>query len=85
MANQTTWEHFQQITGCIERIKNNVSQLKRDIDNLKSMKETILDDAEFKAKLKKVIDVYPGATMESLVADYTQFQSLRDWLEENEF
>jgi len=85
MSNQTTWQHFKTITECIERIKGNVGQLKSDIDSLKSMKETILDDTEFKAKLKEVIDVYPGATMESLIADYTRFQSLRAWLEENEF
>jgi len=85
MSNQTTWQHFQEITECIKRIKNNVSRLKTDISRLKSMKETILDDVEFKAKLKKVIDVYPGATMESLIADYIQFQALRDWLEANGF
>jgi len=83
--NETTWEHFREITGCIERIRNNIKQVVRDIGHLKSIKESILDDAEFKAKLKKIIDVYPGATMESLIADYTRFRSLGDWLEENEF
>lgn len=85
MTNPTSWTHFKEIIGCIERIKSNVNQLKRDIDQLKSMKETILDDAEFKAKLKMIIDVYPGASMESIVEDYLKFQSLRDWLGENEF
>ena len=85
MSNEVAWQHFKKITGCIEKIKDNVGQLKRDIDRLKSMKETILDDVEFTVKLKKVIDVYPGATMDSLIADYIQFQSLRTWLEDNDF
>jgi len=85
MSNEVAWQHFKKITGNIEKIKDNVGQLKRDIDRLKSLKETILDDVEFKAKLKQVIDVYPGATMASLTSDYIQLQALRTWLEENDF
>lgn len=84
-ANSTAWTHFKEITGIINRVGDNISQIARDIDRLKSMKETILDNAEFRVELKKVIDVYPDATMESLIADYTKFQGLRDWLEENNY
>jgi len=85
MANSTAWTHFKEITGIINRIGDNISQIARDIDRLKLMKEAILDNAEFKAELKKIIDVYPDATMESLIADYQRVQALRDWLVENKY
>jgi len=85
MPTQTTWQHFNEITSIIDRLNLGITRIKRDLDQLKLLKESILDDAEFKAKLKMIIDIWPGATMESLVEDYIRFQSLRDWLEENEF
>ena len=85
MVNTINWEHFKQIIGNIDRIKASIKQLAKNIDRLRVMKETVLDDPILKAELKKIIDVYHGATMESLIADYTKFQSLKDWLEENEF
>lgn len=85
MINIINWEHFKQITGRIDRIKASIKQLGIDIDKLKAKKEAILDDPILKAALKEIIDVYPGATMTSLVADYNQFIALRDWLEENKY
>lgn len=85
MVDIINWQHFKQITTRIDRIKANIKQLGIDIDELKAKKEAILDDPILKAELKKIIDVYPGATMTSLVADYNQFIALKDWLEENEY
>ena len=84
-ANQTASVHFREITGIIDRINAIIKQITRDIDRLRVMKEEILDNAELKAELKKIVDVWPGITMESIIADYQRFQSLRDWLEENDF
>lgn len=85
MANETAWVHFREITGIIDRLNNNIKQIARDIDRLRVMKEEILDNAELRAELKKIVDVSHDTTMESLVADYTQFQALRDWLVENNY
>lgn len=85
MVNETTWTHFKEITELIKRLGDNVSQIARGIDKLKSMKKEILDNAEFKAELKKIIDIYPDASMDSIVEDYQRFQALRDWLAENEY
>lgn len=85
MANETAWIHFREFLGIISRLNNNISQIAKDIDKLKSMKETILDNAEFKAELKKIIDVYPDTSMETLVDDYTKFKALKDWLVENKY
>lgn len=85
MTNIINWEHFKQITARIDRIKASIKQLGIDIDELKLKKEAILDDPILKAELKKIIDIYPGATMTSLIADYNQFIALKDWLEENEY
>lgn len=85
MANETDWVNCREITGIIDRLNNNIGHIVRDIDKLKSMKEDILDNAKLRAGLKKVIDVYHGATMESLIEDYQRFQSLRDWLEQNNY
>lgn len=85
MTNIINWEHFKQITTRIDRIKANIKQIGIDIDELKVKKEAILDDPILKAELKKIIDVYPRATMTSLIADYNQFIALKDWLEENEY
>jgi len=85
MANETAWIQCKEITGIINRLNNNIRHIARDIDKLKSMKEDILDNAELRAELKKVIDVHYDATMESLVADYQRFQALRDWLAENNY
>lgn len=85
MANETAWTHFQGIRGIINRLNNNIKQIARDIDALKVIKEEVLDNAELRAELKKIVDVAHDMTMESLIADYQRFQSLRDWLEENDF
>ena len=85
MANETAWVHFREITGIIKRLENSIGQIARDIDRLRVMKEEILDNVKLKAELKKIIDVYPDATMESLIDDYTRFQALKDWLEENNY
>ena len=85
MANEIAWVHFREIIGIIDRLNNNTKQIARDIDRLRVMKEEILDNAELRAELKKIIDVYPDATMESLVDVYNRFQALKDWLEENNF
>lgn len=85
MANETAWTHFREIIGVIKRLKDSISQFVKDIERLRVMKEEILDNAELRAELKKIVDVSHDTTMESLVADYTQFQALRDWLEENEY
>jgi hypothetical protein len=85
MINTINWEHFKQITGRIDRIKANIKQLGINIDELKAKKEAIIDDPVLKAALKEIIDVYPGATMTSIVADYNKFIALKDWLEENEY
>lgn len=85
MVNETTWVHFREIIGKISRLNDSINQIARDIDKLKAMKETILDNAEFRANLKKIIDVYPDATIESLVDDYNRFQALKSWLEENKY
>ena len=85
MTNTINWIHFKELTSKIDRIKKIIEQLGIDIDALKLKKEAILDDAELKAGLKKIIDVYPDASMESLIADYNQFVALKDWLEENNY
>lgn len=85
MPNETTWTHFKEITRTINRIGDNIREITENIDKLRSMKEAILDNVEFKAELKKIIDIYPGASMESIVENYQRFQALRDWLEENEY
>jgi len=84
MTNTINWIHFKQITGKIDRIKASIKQLGIDIDELKAKKEAIFDDPVLKAELKKIIDIYPGATMTSIVADYNKFIALKDWLEEND-
>jgi len=84
MTNTINWEHFKQITGRIDRIKANIKQLGIDIDELKLKKEAILDDPILKAELKKIIDIYPGATMTSIVADYNKLIALKNWLKEND-
>lgn len=85
MANQTAWIHFREIMAVVSRLESNTKQIAKDIDRLREMKEEILDNPIFKAELKKIIDIYPDATMTSLIADYTKFQALRDWLEENNY
>ena len=85
MANETAWVHFREIIGIIDRLNNNTKQIIRDIDKLRVIKEEILDNTKFKTELKKIIDIYPDATMESLIADYNRFAALRDWLEENKY
>ena len=85
MANEVAWQHFKEITGIIKRLKDNIRQIVSDIDRLRVMKEEVLDNAELRAELKKIVDVSHDTTMESLVADYQRFRALRDWLEENEF
>ena len=85
MVNDTTWQHFHGIVNKIKRLEDGIKQVAKDFDELKSMKEEILDNTEFKAELKKIIDIYPDATMESIVEGYTKFQALRDWLEENKY
>jgi len=85
MIDNTTWQHFEAIINKIRRLEASIKQIARDIDKLKAMKEEILDNTEFKAELKKIIDVYPDATMESLIADYQRFQDLRDWLVKNNY
>ena len=85
MANETAWVHFREIIGIINKLESNIGQIAKDINRLKVMKEEILDNTELKAELKKIIDVYPNASMESIVADYQRFQSLRGWLEENKY
>jgi len=85
MANETAWKHFQSIRVVLERLDIHIKEFGRDIDVLKAIKEEVLDNAELKAELKKIVDIAHDMTMESLVADYTRFQALKDWLEENEF
>lgn len=85
MTNTINWMHFEQITSKVNRIKATIKQIAKDIDRLKGVKEAILDDPELRAELKKIIDVYPDATMESIIEDYNQFQALRDWLQENNY
>ena len=83
MADLTAWKNFRRITGVINQLENSVKQIAEGIDELKAMKEEILDDPVLKAELKKVIDVYPNASMTSLVADYNKFVALKNWLEQN--
>lgn len=85
MANETAWIHFREITGRINRLNGNIKQIARDIDKLKSIKEDILDNAELRAELKKIVDVSHDTTMESIIEDYQRFQALRDWLAENNY
>jgi len=85
MTITINWMHFEQITSKVNRIKATIKQIAKDIDRLKGVKEAILDDPELRAELKKIIDVYPDATMESIIEDYNQFQALRNWLEENNY
>ena len=84
MTDKINWIHFKQITGRIDRIKANIKQLGINIDELKAKKEAIIDDPILKAALKEIIDVYPDATMTSIIADYNKFIALKDWLEEND-
>jgi len=85
MASSTDWTHFKEITEIINWLNTNIRQIASSIDRLKSMKETFLDDAEFKAGLKEIVDVSHDTTMESLVDDYQRFQVLRNWLVENKY
>lgn len=85
MANETAWVHFREVIGCIKRLEDGVGQIVKDIDRLRVIKEEILDDVELRAELKKIIDIYPDASMESLIADYNRFVALRDWLEGNKY
>jgi len=83
MANETAWIHFREITGLIKRLKDSIEQIIKDIDRLKVMKEEILDNAKLKTELKKIIDIYPGMTMESLIDVYNYYQALKNWFDEN--
>jgi len=85
MTDTISWMHFKQIIGEIDRIKAAIKKIARDIDKLRVIKEEILDNTELKAELKKIIDVYPETTMENIIEDYTKFQALRNWLEENNY
>lgn len=83
MATATDWTHFREITEIIKWLNANIRQIAKDIDRLKSMKETFLDDADFRAGLKEIVDISHDTTMESLIKDYQRFQALKDWLAEN--
>jgi len=85
MATATDWTHFREITEIIKWLNTNIKQIASNIDRLKSMKETFLDDVDFRTGLKEIVDISHDTTMESLINDYTRFQALRDWLEENKY
>lgn len=83
MANETAWQHFGEITLKIGKLKNDIKQIAKDIDRLMKAKEEILGNQKFKSELKKIIDIYPKATIESLNDDCDKFQALRKWMEDN--
>lgn len=83
MADLIAWKNFRRITGILNQLKNSIKQIVEGIDELKVMKEEILDDPGLRAELKKVIDVYPHATIQSLASDYEEFKALKEWLEQN--
>ena len=85
MTDLIAWKNFRRIIGIVNQLKNSVKQITEGIDELKTMKEEILDDPALKAELKKVLDVYPNASIQSLTNDYAKFKTLKEWLEDNDY
>jgi len=42
-----------------------------------------MDDTDRKTELKKIIDVHPDFTIESITVQYLKLMTLKTWLEDN--
>lgn len=85
MADLIAWKNFRKIIGIINQLNNSVKQIAEGIDELKAMKEEVLDDPGLRAELKKITDIYPHASIQDLADDYSKFKTLKVWLEQNDY
>lgn len=85
MADLEAWKNFRRIIGVINQLTNSVKQIAEGIDELKIMKEEVLDNPELRAELKKIIDIYPHASIQDLANNYSKFKTLKVWLEQNDY
>ena len=85
MADLTAWRNFRKIIRTINHIGKYIGRVAEGIDELKVIKEEVLDDPALRAELKKIIDIYPQVSIQGLADDYAKLKALKEWLEQNDY
>lgn len=85
-ANKQAWEDFSSVVGLISQLKKDIQKLGQNIGRLTKMKTEILEDAERKAELIKVLEQHFDDTTNTAIKlknACVKLEALHTWLEEN--
>lgn len=83
MATKESWANRAKLLAVLNSMDTYIQSIKTMFESLRQMKEEILDDPAKRADLKKIIDIDPDWTIESLQAKYIAFKAIYDWLRAN--
>lgn len=82
-TTEQAFEDFARIIGNGNQLFDDIKAIGRAIDEFKLIKEEIIDDAERKAEVKKLIDLHPEYTIAKVTNGYNKLITLKSWLEDN--
>ena len=85
-ANKQAWEDFSSAVGMVSQLRKDIQRLGQNIGRLTKMKTEILEDAERKAELIKVLEQHFDDTTNTAIKlknACVKLETLHTWLEEN--
>ena len=82
-ANLEGWRDFVAFTGLLNSTDSAIQNLYNSIISLQSEETAIIDDAERKAEMLKIVNIHPDYDLDSIVAKLQKFNTLKSYLEEN--
>ena len=83
VANKQGWRDFRAFTGLMDSTDSSIVNVYNHIVSLESEKAAILDDAERKAEVLKIVNIHPDYALDSIVAKLQKFNTLKSYLEDN--
>ena len=80
MADEQAWKDRQRLVELFIRLQRHLDIFKGVFEEIKKFKVDVLDDAQRKAEMKKLIDEDPDLTMTKIQIKYSEFKTIYDYL-----
>jgi len=83
MATKTTVqakEDFPRIIGNINRVKSDIQEVVRAIEEIEKLEKEIIDDPARLAEIKKIFDIDPTYTITGVKSDIAKLKTLKEKL-----